>query len=119
MPIYDPAFDYSNNPNSVYITGLDSEDTAYARNMHSLVVGEFLNSVHDVLMNRYDQYGHGTKEMTEIAQVWSGLLGIEIKPRMIPIMMAGLKLVRASNSEVEDHAIDLSGYAFWLDQFSS
>lgn len=117
MPIY-PRYIETPEPGWIVVDEpLATPD--YERTGHSLLVSEFLTKVHDVLMDRYDQYGHGTKEMTEIAQVWSGLLGIEVKPRMVPIMMAGLKLVRASNSEVEDHAIDLSGYSFWIDELST
>lgn len=46
-----------------------------------------------------------------IAQVWSGILGHTVRPVDVPLMMAGMKLVRAQNTpDYSDNVDDIDGY---------
>ena len=60
---------------------------------------------------RQKKYGDPVAGHIRIAQVWSAILGHEVQPVQVPLMMAGLKLVRADASpEYEDNYADIEGY---------
>lgn len=66
-----------------------------------------------VLTDRAEEYGEATYVPTHIriAQVWSGILDHEVQPQQVALMMAGLKLVRASGTpDHDDSYIDAIGY---------
>jgi hypothetical protein len=66
----------------------------------------------DALLEQRGQvHGEMISNMADIAAVWSSILKTEVQPWQVPLCMAGLKLVRASNSpEFKDHSDDIDGY---------
>lgn len=66
----------------------------------------------DLLDGRESVYGERVKNMQDVAQVWSGILGTEVRPDQVPLLMAGYKLVRASGTpDYSDNIDDVEGYA--------
>jgi hypothetical protein len=59
------------------------------------------------------QYGGPEENFTRIAKIWSVIVGKEISPEDVAMMMVGLKLARyASKSGFQpDTWIDIAGYA--------
>lgn len=69
------------------------------------------SNTEQLLNERERTYGNPVQTHVQIAQVWSGILGTEVTPVQVPIMMAGLKLVRASNNPYhKDNFDDVMGY---------
>jgi len=65
-----------------------------------------------VLKNRQATYGPPESSFADTAVVWSVIVGFEIKPWQVPLMLAGLKVVRAKASpQHADNWADLAGYA--------
>lgn len=65
-----------------------------------------------LLDGRESVYGERVKNMQDVAQVWSGILGTEVRPDQVPLLMAGYKLVRASGTpDYSDNIDDVEGYA--------
>ena len=66
----------------------------------------------DLLDGRESVYGERVKNMQDVAKVWSGILGTEVRPDQVPLLMAGYKLVRASGTpDYSDNIDDVEGYA--------
>ena len=59
------------------------------------------------------QYGGPEENFTRIAKIWSVIVGVEISPEDVAMMMVGLKVARyASTSGFQpDTWIDIAGYA--------
>lgn len=59
------------------------------------------------------QYGGPEENFTRIAKIWSVIIGTEITPEDVAMMMVGLKVARyASKSGFQpDTWIDIAGYA--------
>lgn len=73
--------------------------------------------VSELIDGRRKVYGDQVEGMVRIAKVWSGILGIEVQPTQVPLLMMGLKLVRASETpDYSDNSDDIEGY---LDIFRS
>lgn len=70
------------------------------RNAERLVCGD-----------RQDAYGDPEVHFAAVAQTWSMILDHDIRADQVPLMMAGLKLVRASHNPSQDSFTDLCGYA--------
>ena len=69
------------------------------------------DNVGDLLAQRGQQWGDAIDTHVRIAQVWSGILGHEVQPVQVALMMEGLKLVRASiNPNDPDSFHDAQGY---------
>lgn len=65
-----------------------------------------------VLKNRADQYGAVEDSFGRVALIWSAILGVEISPSQVALMLAGLKMARlAGNLTHADSWVDLAGYA--------
>ena len=65
-----------------------------------------------ICVDRQATYGDPHEHFTAVANVWSVLLGVRIEAHQVPLLMAGLKLVRASiNPKHIDSWVDLAGYA--------
>lgn len=65
-----------------------------------------------LLDSRVAVYGERVKNMERVAQVFSGILGIEVRPDQVPLLMVGYKTVRASQTpDYEDNVKDIEGYA--------
>lgn len=65
---------------------------------------------------RNTAYGDYEREADRIAAGWSQLVGVEIKPRQVPLMMTWLKLVREEHSHKRDNLVDGIGYLLLLDE---
>jgi hypothetical protein len=59
---------------------------------------------------RHEDYGDFHRNMEDIANVWTGILGVRIKAKEVALCMAGLKLVRESNKHKRDNGVDAIGY---------
>lgn len=59
-----------------------------------------------LLAERQADYGDPTDTHVRIAQVWSGILGHEVQPVEVALMMAGLKLVRAAKGPTKQDSYD-------------
>jgi len=60
--------------------------------------------------DRQDSYGQADANFERIAIRWSQLLGINIKPWQVGVMMADLKLARLANGAHQDSFVDGIGY---------
>jgi hypothetical protein len=61
---------------------------------------------------RGTDYGPPTRDFARTAKMWSGVLGIDVTPVQVALMMICLKVSRLSESNTHiDSWIDLSGYA--------
>lgn len=70
-----------------------------------------MDKVDALLEERGKVYGDPVETHVKIAQVWSGIIGYNIQPNEVPLMMIGLKLVRAQQSpEYPDSYDDIEGY---------
>ena len=57
-------------------------------------------------------YGDRIENMERVAQVFSGILGTEVRPEQVTLLMIGYKAVRASKTpDYEDNVKDIEGYA--------
>jgi hypothetical protein len=66
----------------------------------------------ELLDSRLAVYGERVENMTRVAQVFSGILGMEVRPDQVPLLMVGYKTVRASQTpDYEDNVKDIEGYA--------
>lgn len=64
--------------------------------------------------DRLDEYGDMRKSFENIGKVWSVLVGVEISPEKVALMMVGLKMVRQNNKHKRDNLVDLIGYTALL-----
>lgn len=70
------------------------------------------NDAQTLLDSRLAVYGERVKNMEDVAKVWSGILGFEVRPDQVTLCMMGYKLVRASGTpDYEDNIKDVEGYA--------
>lgn len=66
----------------------------------------------ELIDGRVSTYGDPIEGHIRIAQVWSGILGIEVQPSTVPLLMMGMKAVRAvSSPDYSDHIDDIEGYS--------
>jgi hypothetical protein len=67
--------------------------------------------VGELIDRRVQVYGNPVETFARIAQVWSGIIGHEIQPVEVPLMMAGMKMVRAQvMPDYSDNSDDIDGY---------
>jgi hypothetical protein len=65
----------------------------------------------EIVDKRVALYGDPVDTFVRIAQVWSGITGFDIKPIHVPLMQAGMKLVRTEVSpDYSDNSDDVDGY---------
>ena len=66
--------------------------------------------------DRNADYGHPLDDFTRTAAMWTAIIGVEIKPEQVPLMMICVKLSRLTNDiNKRDSIIDVAGYAETLD----
>lgn len=69
---------------------------------------ELLNEVID---GRQDVYGDPAVQFPMVAKVWSGILGTEVRPDQVALLLMGYKLVRTSACPTySDNSDDIEGY---------
>lgn len=65
----------------------------------------------ELITERRKVYGDPEATFIRIAQVWSGIIGHEIQPVEVPLMMAGMKMVRTQVCpDYSDNSDDIDGY---------
>lgn len=65
----------------------------------------------ELIDRRVQVYGDPNETFARIAQVWSGILGYTVNPVEVPLMMAGMKMVRAQvMPDYSDNSDDIDGY---------
>jgi len=65
----------------------------------------------EVIDGRRGIYGEPTVEFPKVAQVWSGILGFEVRADQVPLLLMGYKLVRTSQTpDYSDNSDDIEGY---------
>lgn len=65
----------------------------------------------EVIDGRTSVYGDPVTSFVRVAQVWSGILGVEVNPTDVPLCLMGLKMVRASEApDYSDNSDDIEGY---------
>lgn len=74
-------------------------------------MAEQSNTVTEVIDGRVDVYGDPVEGMVRTAQIWSGILGHEVQPADVPLMLIGYKLMRAQRTpDYSDNSDDVEGY---------
>lgn len=67
-------------------------------------------------LDRQDDYGDADDNLGRIGVVWGELLGVgEIDADMVALMLAGMKLVRASSRLNRDDLVDAVAYLMLAD----
>lgn len=67
--------------------------------------------VGELIDRRVQVYGNPIETFARIAQVWSGILGHEVQPVEVPLLMAGMKMVRTQvMPDYSDNSEDIDGY---------
>lgn len=63
--------------------------------------------------DRNDSHGDYVIEAHRIAEMWSVITGYDIAPELVPLMMVGMKVCRASSAGRlnRDDFVDIAGYA--------
>lgn len=65
----------------------------------------------EVVDERKSVYGDPKVSFPMVALVWSGILGTEVRPDQVPLLLMGYKLVRTSETpEYSDNSDDVEGY---------
>lgn len=68
-------------------------------------------TVGEVIDTRVQVYGDPVVTFVQIAQVWSGILGVEVQPTSVPLCLIGMKLVRTVQApDYSDNSDDVEGY---------
>jgi hypothetical protein len=66
----------------------------------------------EVVDGRRSVYGEPSESFPRVAQAWSAILGTEVRPDQVPLLLIGYKLIRASECpEYSDNIDDVDGYA--------
>ena len=65
----------------------------------------------EIVASRDGVYGPVVESFVRMAQIWSGILNVEVQPWQIPLCMIGLKQVRATYApDYSDNSDDIKGY---------
>ena len=66
--------------------------------------------------SRQQMYGHPIHNMRRTAQIWSGILGLDVTEEEVALCMIGVKLARESFRPQRDNLVDISGYGLVYEQ---
>jgi hypothetical protein len=61
--------------------------------------------------DREETYGDPSKNFRTIAQLWSGIFGVEVGIKQVALAMIALKMSRELNAHKRDNLVDIIGYA--------
>lgn len=68
-------------------------------------------NVTELIDERVKVYGDPKVTFPQIAQVWSAVLGVEVRPDQVPLCLIAMKLVRTSQTpDYSDNSDDIEGY---------
>ena len=68
-------------------------------------------TVDELLASRHAVYGDRIDNMERVAQIWSGLLGVEIKDWQVPLLMSAYKMFRTFQTpNYSDNSDDIDGW---------
>src|SRR5690606_28909072 len=68
-------------------------------------------NVTELIDERIKVYGDPTVTFPQIAQAWSAVLGVEVRPDQVPLCLIAMKLVRTSQTpDYSDNSDDIAGY---------
>ena len=74
----------------------------------------------NTVAERHQQYGSARPLFAHVAQRWSLVLGIEVKPEQVVLCLIDLKMARlVHNPDHDDSIIDIAGYAAVLKEVQS
>lgn len=69
------------------------------------------DTVSEVIDERVKVYGDPIETFVRIAQVWSGIIGCQVNPVDVPLMLIGMKVVRTQvTPDYSDNSDDIEGY---------
>lgn len=68
-----------------------------------------------VSQERIKEYGHPAKNFSDIAKMWSVILGIEVTPVQVGLCNIATKICREINQPKRDNLIDICGYSHAID----
>lgn len=69
------------------------------------------DTVSEIIDQRVALYGDPRETFVRIAQVWTGILGHEVQPAEVPLLLMGMKLVRTQvTPDYSDNSDDIEGY---------
>lgn len=89
----------------------DKKCTALDCKCSLVVVDEREGNLGEVIDRRVQVYGDPVDTFVDISKVWSGICGFEIQPATVPLMMVGMKAVRARvMPDYSDNSDDIDGY---------
>lgn len=77
---------------------------------------KILKETKKILKKRAKEYPPYVVEAKRTAKIWSGITGFKIHWRMVPLMMAGLKIGREAVKPKPDNIKDAIGYLVRKDQ---
>ena len=72
----------------------------------------------EILEDRAEHYLGYPVEAERIALIWTGITGFDIKATQVPLMMAGLKLMREGGKHKRDNLVDIAGYVELSDRMT-
>lgn len=105
---------------AVKVDGCEGEPGLYEDEMELIEEGTLLTPRSELLRqaealvngDREDTYGTPAESLGRIAGLWSVVLGQEIKPAQVALLLASLKVARLSvGLDHRDGWVDLAGYA--------
>lgn len=68
-------------------------------------------SVKEMVDSRKAVYGDPIDTFTRMAQMWSAIIGHEIQPWEVPLMMVAVKMIRTTQApDYSDNSDDVEGY---------
>lgn len=68
-------------------------------------------NVAELIDERVKVYGDPKVTFPQIAQAWSAVLGVEVRPDQVPLCLIAMKLVRTSQTpDYSDNSDDVEGY---------
>lgn len=62
-------------------------------------------------------YGTPLDDFRRTAKIWSGILGIDVRPEQVALCMMGIKMSRLSQTpDHDDSNLDIAGYSWCYEQ---
>lgn len=76
-----------------------------------------LKRANDVVSKRGQVYGTPLDDFRRTAKIWSGILGIDVRPEQVALCMMGVKMSRLSQTpDHDDSNLDIAGYSWCYEQ---